>query len=930
MSKRMLLPCVAVLLVGPAFGQANIDYLDPPSVQVGSNTPVTLTGTGFFEPSATCPAATYPPVVKWYGPGTPIPVTLTVTGIDDSNPLGHMVTVDPPGGTWAVEGTGSLTVTPYLYTPGPVPCVLAMNPSLPYNLVVTPPPPPPLKAFCGTPPIAIVGQPFSYRLAATGGVPPYGWTPQEIVPGIELAADGTVSGVFSAEFIPGVTFGTSVQDSAGCPPASDVCGAGATASVSDCVITVQLPSPTPVITAYTPTSATACGPPFTLSVSGQNFLSNAALGFGSQESLSYNQLLTSNSITTLSAIIAPSLFATPGAYTIVVENPNGSGWQLSGPKDLPIRATPQILGMNPSSAEAGSGPLSIAITGSNFVPGVTVALWGGSRTPLQVENTSASQMTVTLPASLLSAGSYGVRVVNRDDANPAGTPYADSCSPSRAFRVLAIIPADLPQGKVGVSYPSVTFAASGGRAPYTFAIAEGSVPGLTLANGMFGGTPTDAGTYRITVRVTDSSSPVLTWNHVYSLLIQRTDLQIAGPAALADGKTGVPYGPVSFSASGGAGPYSWDLASGQAPGLSLGAAGVLTGTPTQAGTYALQVRVTDEAKNTATGSYTLHIAQSLVILPDGAALPSAIVQRTYSHTFTAQGGAGGYVWDLVAGSPPGLALDSGGVLSGRPTAANTYTLTVRVRDGAGEQISRTYTLTVSPPPAPGLALSSTQPLNPTDQSTVSPALLSSVEDSLELYFKLEFAPNAAGLPPGYRDKALALTPVDPITITPQNAGTPPSLKLSLGTVAGTVTVSVDKCYVSGTTVEVDLGNYPSTTVEIRRSAPVIVPGSVHMSRTQAGLSVELDGYSTPRDLSGAVVTFNAASGAQLTGATTSTIDLSSGAATWYASEPGLDAGSAFHLSLPFPVTGDLSAIGSVSVQLKNSVGSSASESGRMQ
>jgi hypothetical protein len=52
--------------------------------------------------------------------------------------------------------------------------------------------------------------------------------------------------------------------------------------------------------------------------------------------------------------------------------------------------------------------------------------------------------------------------------------------------------------------------ATGGKAPYTFAITSGSLPsGLTLntSSGAITGTPTKTGTYSFTAKVTDSMTP---------------------------------------------------------------------------------------------------------------------------------------------------------------------------------------------------------------------------------------------------------------------------------------------------------------------------------------------------------------------------------------------------------------------------------------
>lgn len=65
----------------------------------------------------------------------------------------------------------------------------------------------------------------------------------------------------------------------------------------------------------------------------------------------------------------------------------------------------------------------------------------------------------------------------------------------------------LPAGRQGEFY-SRQLQASGGTAPYSFALTSGSLPpGLTLnANGQISGTPTATGTYNFTVQVTDSSA----------------------------------------------------------------------------------------------------------------------------------------------------------------------------------------------------------------------------------------------------------------------------------------------------------------------------------------------------------------------------------------------------------------------------------------
>lgn len=78
-------------------------------------------------------------------------------------------------------------------------------------------------------------------------------------------------------------------------------------------------------------------------------------------------------------------------------------------------------------------------------------------------------------------------------------------------------------------------------------------------------------------------------------------------------------------------------------------------------------------------------------------LPNGTVDTEYKQTLTATGN--NITWNLASGStlPDGLSLSEGGVLSGIPTAANTYTFTVTATNDAGSD-SKEFTLTIGVAP----------------------------------------------------------------------------------------------------------------------------------------------------------------------------------------------------------------------------------------
>ena len=155
---------------------------------------------------------------------------------------------------------------------------------------------------------------------------------------------------------------------------------------------------------------------------------------------------------------------------------------------------------------------------------------------------------------------------------------------------LTVTTTSLPGGTVGAAY-SGAVAASGGTTPYTYS--AGSLPnGLTMSSttGMITGTPTQSsvGTASATIKVTDSSKPSpQSATSTLSIKISPASLAVT-TSSLPGGTAGSPYPSTTLQASGGLPPYSWALSAGNLPaGLTLSAAGALTGTPSSGGTYPL-------------------------------------------------------------------------------------------------------------------------------------------------------------------------------------------------------------------------------------------------------------------------------------------------------------------------------------------------------
>ncbi|MEO6724306.1 MAG: Ig domain-containing protein, partial [Blastocatellia bacterium] len=228
----------------------------------------------------------------------------------------------------------------------------------------------------------------------------------------------------------------------------------------------------------------------------------------------------------------------------------------------------------------------------------------------------------------------------------------------------------------------------------TFSTGSTLPTGITLSSGgVLSGMPTQTGTFMITVKATDSNGCMGT-GATYTLTINCQTITVTNPTT----NTGTADAAFSqtFTQAGGIGTTTFSTASTLPAGLTLSQAGVLSGTPTQTGTFMITVKATDSNGCMGTGAaYTLTITcQTITISP--ATIPGAFKGAPYSQTFTAAGAIGAVTWSVSAGSlPAGLTLSSAGMLSGTPSAIGNFTFTVKATDVNNCPGTQTYTLPVN-------------------------------------------------------------------------------------------------------------------------------------------------------------------------------------------------------------------------------------------
>src|SRR5262245_48187999 len=199
---------------------------------------------------------------------------------------------------------------------------------------------------------------------------------------------------------------------------------------------------------------------------------------------------------------------------------------------------------------------------------------------------------------------FGVMVTLRDVTNRS----ALKSFTLTIYTPLSVTTQSLPSGTVDTDYPNTNLTATGGATPYTWKLLSGSLPdGLNLSGGgRIDGKPKNSatGTFNFTVQVADNG--VQTASKTFSITIT-PELSIDTSSPLPSGAIGIPYS-LNLAASGGIPPYTWSVNSGTLPaGLTLSAAGVISGTPLGAGMGNFVIQVADTVSKPVTMGFSLTI-----------------------------------------------------------------------------------------------------------------------------------------------------------------------------------------------------------------------------------------------------------------------------------------------------------------------------------
>ncbi|MEZ7656676.1 putative Ig domain-containing protein, partial [Staphylococcus epidermidis] len=226
---------------------------------------------------------------------------------------------------------------------------------------------------------------------------------------------------------------------------------------------------------------------------------------------------------------------------------------------------------------------------------------------------------------------------------------------------------------------------------------EGLPDGVTFdeATNTISGTPSEVGSYTVTVTTTDESGNSETTT--FTIDVEDTTKPTVEDIADQTQEVNTEIDPIKIEATDNSGQAITNKVDGLPDGVTFDeVTNTISGTPSKVGSYTVTVTTTDESGNSETTTFTIDVEDTSKPTVESVADQTQEVNTEIEPIkIEATDNSGQAVTNKVDGLPDGVTFDeTTNTISGTPSEVGSYDVTVTTTDESGNATETTFTINV--------------------------------------------------------------------------------------------------------------------------------------------------------------------------------------------------------------------------------------------
>ena len=381
-----------------------------------------------------------------------------------------------------------------------------------------------------------------------------------------------------------------------------------------------------------------------------------------------------------------------GSYTVTVTTTDESGNATETTFTIDVEDTtkPTVKSVSDQTQEVNTEitPIKIEATDNS---GQTVT----NKVDGLPDGITFDEATNTISGTPSEVGSYDITVTTTDESgNATETTFTINVEDTTKPTVEDI--ADQTQ-EVNTEIEPIKIEATDNGGQAVTNKVDGLPDGVTFdeATNTISGTPSEVGSYTVTVTTTDESSNAT--ETTFTIDVEDTTKPTVEDIADQTQEVNTEITPIKIEATDNSGQAVTNKVDGLPDGVTFDeATNTISGTPSEVGSYDITVTTTDENGNSETTTFTIDVEDTTKpTVEDITDQTQEINTEMTPIKIEARDNSGQAVTNKVEGLPDGVTFDEAtNTISGTPSEVGSYDITVTTTDENGNSETTTFTIDV--------------------------------------------------------------------------------------------------------------------------------------------------------------------------------------------------------------------------------------------